>query len=485
MSDRINLIISHLVSHRDPASVPASAHAAALMWMQDSIGVAIAGRAVPQSQQLLAAVRGWGSANNNQNNNPNEHISGNANGARIWGSNEYLPTPNAALLNAFHIHNQEFDCVHERAVVHPMAVILAALLSYADVRAKKNPVSGMQLTAALALSVDVATVIGMSARRAIRFFRPAQCGCLGATAGLALLAGLDEAHMRDAFGLAYSQLAGTMQAHIEGTPALALQVGFAARAAVCAVDLAAQGFRGPHDILDGKHGYFALFEPDAITADAVDSPFAELGKIWQVERVSHKPFPTGRAAQGGIAGLKTLMQQHAFTADDIDAIVVFAPPLVRQLVDRPASVGMTANYARLCMPFLLATTLKHGTVGLAAYAAEALADEAIVSMAACVSMAADGNDDPNALRPQRIEVTLKDGQHFALAMPYVYGAPEAPMLPTEQLEKFIACCAHAPEPLPAESATTLFAAIQNLPNLPDVSAIVALMVFSTATSTSK
>lgn len=465
VTDRIEIVIAHLIRHRDPGSVPASAHRAAQVWIQDSVAVALAGRAVPQSQQLLAAVRQWGMA---------EPI----NSARVWGTQESFPTLNAALLNAFHIHNQEFDCVHEKAVVHPMAVILASMLSYADSRHVREKISGAQFTAALALAVDVATVIGMTSQSAIRFFRPAQCGCLGAVAGLSLLAGLDENAMRDAFGLAYSQLAGTMQAHIEGTPALALQIGFAARAAIGAVDLAMQGFRGPHQVLDGKQGYFSLFEPGAISFDAPNSPFRGLGDIWQIERVSHKPFPTGRAAQGGIAGLRALMQQYQFGATDVDKIIVYAPPLVRQLVDRPMIGGMTANYARLCMPFLLATTLTRGTVGLSAYQAHALADPALAALASRISMAANGDSDVNALRPQSIEVMLKNGQQCMHDMPFVYGAPEAPMSVDAQREKFYACCAHAPEALAAGNVNALFAAINNLPLLADVSEIVSL----TATS---
>lgn len=460
MSDRVELLTAHLQRHCDPATIPESAHETARVWLYDSIGVAIAGRAVAQSPLLLSAVRKWGQGND----------------AQIWGSVERLPTASAALLNAFHIHNQEYDCVHEKAVVHPMAVILAALLSYAESVRRQRKITGREFTTALVLAVDVATVVGMSARRAIRFFRPAQCGCLGAVAGLSVLAGLDEATTRDAFGLAYSQLAGTMQAHIEGTPTLALQVGFAARAAVCALDVAQQGFRAPHQILDGKYGYFALYETDAVTIDAADCPFHELGKVWQVEQVSHKPFPTGRAAQGGIAGLRTLMEQQNFSTDDVDRIVVYAPPLVRQLVDRPMTRDMTVNYARLCMPFLLATTLKTGTVGLDAYRKEALNDAEIAALAARITIASDGNADLNALRPQRIDVRLKNGQHHALDIAHIYGAPEAPLPPTAQHEKFAACCAHAPEAMAAQQIAALHGEISNLAALPDVSSIISLTV---------
>ena len=94
-------------------------------------------------------------------------------------------------MNALHIHNQEFDCVHEPAVVHPMAVILAALLAYVEQPAerpaeRKKAVSGSQFLTALALAVDVATVIGMMLPNRSDF-SPAMCGSLGATAGMAVL----------------------------------------------------------------------------------------------------------------------------------------------------------------------------------------------------------------------------------------------------------------------------------------------------------
>ena len=450
-ADRIELLIAHLDSYRDPMSVPAPARNAAKKFMFDSIGVALAGGAVAQSALVLNAARSWGSGAD----------------ARVWGSAQRLPAPSAAMVNAFHIHNQEFDCVHERAVVHPMAVILATLFAVAE---RKKNVSGTAFLSALALAVDVATTIGMCATKPLRFFRPAMCGCLGAAAGAALLGGLDKAQMRDAFGIAYSQLAGTMQAHVEGTPTLGLQVAFAARAAVCAADLAAAGFRGPHKILDGQHGYFALFEAGA----APDAAFAELGNVWQIERVSHKPFPTGRAAHGGIAGVRALMAEHGFGADDVESIVLRAPPLIRQLVDRPMTSNMNISYARLCLPYLAAVTMIDGTVTLDAYRAETLADARVFALAARVKLVADTNLDPNALAPQHLSVRLKNGQTFEHAMPAVFGAPEAPMSTIDQREKFVDCCHHALHPLANEEIHALTDAIDNIEKFDDVATLLDL-----------
>jgi aconitate decarboxylase len=453
--DRIELLIAHLDSHRDPQTVPAAARSVARKFMFDSIGVALAGGAVPQSALVLNAARSWGSGVD----------------ARVWGSAQRLPAPSAAMVNAFHIHNQEFDCVHERAVVHPMAVILATLFAVAERESvRQKNISGAAFLAALALAVDVATTIGMCATKPLRFFRPAMCGCLGAAAGAALLKGLNKEQMRDAFGIAYSQLAGTMQAHVEGTPALALQVAFAARAAVCAVDLAAEGFRGPHKILDGQHGYFALFEAGA----APDAAFAELATVWQIERVSHKPFPTGRAAHGGIAGLRALMAEHGFVADDVESVVLSAPPLIRQLVDRPMTRDMNISYARLCLPYLAAVTMIDGTVTLDAYRAESLADAHVFTLAERVKLVADTNLDPNALAPQHLSVRLKNGQTFEHAMPAVFGAPEAPMSISDQQEKFADCCRHALNPLANDDIQILAGAIDNIENLDDVATLLDL-----------
>ena len=52
-----------------------------------------------------------------------------------------------------------------------------------------------------------------------------------------------------------------MQAHVEASIALPLQIGRAAQAAVQAVGLVRAGLKGPHDVLEGQFGYSALIEP--------------------------------------------------------------------------------------------------------------------------------------------------------------------------------------------------------------------------------
>ena len=65
--------------------------------------------------------------------------------------------------------------------------------------------------------------------------------------------------MRNAMGIALAQAGGTMQAHIEGSPVLAMQVGFNARTRM-AVDLAAHDVPGPQHLFEGLFGYLTLFK---------------------------------------------------------------------------------------------------------------------------------------------------------------------------------------------------------------------------------
>ena len=411
---------------------------AVILFLQDSFAVGLSGSRVVHVDALKRAVL----------NGPGE--------ARVWGSGEGGSAAAVAMVNAYQIHNQEWDCVHEPAVVHPMAVILSVLTAAAE---HLGGVSGERFLRAVSAAVDVAAVLGMSTERPMRFFRPGWCGGFGAVAGLALLYELSPEVLTNAWGLAYSAFGGTMQAHREGAAALPLQIAFNARSAVNAVDLARSGVDGPRDFLSGEFGFFALIE----SGERAEASFAQLGSVSQIQRVSHKPFPTGRAAHGGLDGIAQLQQQRGFAAAQVAEVVLRVPPLVRRLVDRPAAPTMTAGYARLCFPYLAATMLLQGTVSVTDYTPALLADPQRQALAKRVRIELDDNPDPNALAPQALRVRLHDGGVHEIALPEVLGSPERPLSARQHREKFFAALASARYPLSNAAAEALFDAVAGLP----------------------
>ena len=402
---------------------------AARTFILDSLGVGVAGSAGPWADQLVAVQGGWGAGAD----------------ARNWGRGVALPAPAAAMCNAYQVHNAEFDCVHEAAVVHPMAVVLPAVLAQAE---RQGGVSGRQLVLAVVLGVDVACRIGLAARTGLRFFRPGTAGAFAATAAVGRLMRFDADTLVNAMGITLAQLCGTMQAHLEGSPVLALQVGFNARNAVMACDMAARRLVAPQAVLEGRFGYFKLFEGDHDRRALLDA----LGRTWRITEVAHKPFPSGRATHGIVDAVLQLKEAHGFAAAEVAAVACRVPPLVIRLVGRPVGDGMAPNYARLCAGFVAARALLGDAVHVEDFAPAALGDAETLALARRFELRDDGNPDPNALTPVTVEVRLDGGARHRITLDVVYGNPANPMTHEAHLAKFRRNWRAAARPLPEANA---------------------------------
>jgi len=207
-------------------------------FILDTLGVMVSGSSADFAAELAAGL--------------SRDDAGGLDQASIFGTGERSSATIAAMRNAFHAHCQEFDCVHEAAVVHPLATVQPAVMAWAE---REGGVNGREFMTALAVGVDISTTIGMASNETLRFFRPATAGIFGTTAALARLQGLRGTAFANAMGLALASCAGTMQPHDEGLCTLAVQVASAARAAIQAVDMAAAGVPGPQHWLEGPHGY--------------------------------------------------------------------------------------------------------------------------------------------------------------------------------------------------------------------------------------
>lgn len=336
----------------------------------------------------------------------------------------------AAFFNGFAIHCLEWDAVHEPAVVHALSVVTAAVLAASDRMDGSDP---EEILSALAVGVDIASGLGLSATEPMKFFRPATAGVIGAALAVARLEGMSRGKMADVLGLAYSFAGGTMQAHVEASIALPLQIGRAAQAAVQAVDLVKAGMTGPHDVLEGPFGYFKLIEP-------LDLPryTSGLGEVWRISEVSIKPFPSGRASHGALGVLQDLRNDGTISADSVESIELFAPPLIHRLVGRPYEPNASMSYNRLCLAFLAPLMLRDGHI-------DPRLTEADESLARNISVTLDDNVDGNALSPQRLVVTLTDGSTIERQIDANLGSPGAPMSPTQYAAKYDLCRELAPD----------------------------------------
>ncbi len=378
-----------------PRVLPPDVRRAALMLLDDTLACGVAGSTAPGADGVLAAARGWGAGGE----------------VPVLGRAECLPAAAAAFVNGFQIHCLEWDAVHEPAVVHAMSVATAAVHAAAHAR-RADPEAAL---AALVTGVEIACILGIAAETPLKFFRPATAGLIGGALAVARLAGLPPDRFGDVLGLAHAQCAGTMQAHVEGSIALPLQVAAAARAAITAVDLVEAGLPGPQDALMGPFGYFPLFDGGDPTAMV-----ATLDKVWRIPEISIKPWPSGRASHATLAALE---------GQDVVAVTAHVPQLIARLVGRPWRADMTPAYARLCLPFVAALMLRDGRIDPRCFTPEAFVDPGLQALGARLKIEIDGNPDPNALGPQRFVLTHADGSRREIVTPATFGSPANPLSP--------------------------------------------------------
>ena len=452
MSDPIRVFAEH-VSRTRYEDLPEPAVRAARIFILDTIGVGLAGTNGPRVRELIessAAMLGEGTA-------------------RCWGHRRTLSAPGAAMVNGYQIHNSEFDCVHEAAVIHPVTVCLAAVLAHAD---RMGGVSGRDLVKAVVLGVDVACHLGVATTSGLRFFRPATAGIFAAAAGLGSLLRFDVEVQQAMFGHVYGQLCGTMQPHTEGSMLLGLQIGFNARNAVIAADLARRGIPSIANTLEGPFGYFGMIEAKGDLGRVL----GDIGKVWRITEVAHKPFPSGRATHGMLDGFMELQAAHGFEASDIESAEARIPPLTYHLVGRPVMDDMSANYARLCGSYVSARALLSGRLGIDDFSDERRHDPQTLALGRRIKAVIDGNPDPNALTPVTVVVRLQDGRELSRTIDTVYGNPAKPMTREAHLAKFRRNFETTLNPLPSTNADRLIEMLDTIEHLDDVREIGALLV---------
>lgn len=398
-----------------PHRLPPEVRAATARFVADTLQVGAAGWSGPGMTGVRETARGWGDGGH----------------CRLLGdAAARVPANTAAYVNCFATHCLEWDAVHEGAVVHAMTAVVPAVLAAADRR--PGAVDLEAILTAIAVGVDVAAGLGIAADGALRFFRPAVTGIYGAALAVARIDGLGRQSFADVLGLAHAHAAGTMQAHSEGSIALPLQFANAARGALHAADLVANGLTGPHDALEGGFGHFQLFEQGDLSRYT-----AELGR-WRIAELSVKPFPSGRASHAVLSAVAPL------PGKPVAQITAHVPPLIRHLVDRPMRADMTPAYARLCLPFLVALMLSERTIDPRLFTAATFRRADLATLAARVACVDDGNGDPNAMAPQRVTVAFEDGESLDLRIPSTPGSPASPLSDEDTAHKRRLCRALAP-----------------------------------------
>jgi len=280
----------------------------------------------------------------------------------VLGQSRRFGAGAAALLNGAFGHSLDFDDTHADSSLHPSAPVIPAALAAAELA----DASGADLLAAIVVGFEVCCRIGMAldptAHYARGFHPTATAGTFGAAAAAGRLLRLTPEQMVSALGVAASQASGSLQFLQNGAWNKRYQVGEAAMKGLMAATLAANGFLGAADALEGKHGFLNGYSDGAVMARATEG----LGTVWETMRIGVKPYPACRYTHAAVDGLLRLQREHGWAAGDVEQVSVGLHRNGIALVGAPLGEKRRARSVvegQFSMPFAAAVALLRGRFG--------------------------------------------------------------------------------------------------------------------------
>ena len=369
------------------------------------------------------------------------------------------PARAAALLNGTAAHAAEVDDSFRDAMYHPGAATVAAALAIAQDRGA----SGLDFLRGVVLGYEVSTRIGVAMGRAHyrHWHNTGTVGTFGAASAAAGLLGLHGAPFAHALATAATFAAGLQQAFRMDSMSKPLHAGRAAKGGVLAAQLAAQGVTGSLDVLEGEAG-FGRAMSDAPDWSAVGDT---LGRDFHIARLTFKNHIGCGHTFAAIDGALELARRHGLRAADVRGVHVatYGPALDIACHEDPR----TENEARFSLRFVVATALVHGSVRLAAYTPERLADADTRAMMARITAVVDPQIDAAfaGRRSARVEIETIDGQRHVWLQPDRKGDPELPLSDAELEDKLLELAAPV---IGTERARTLLRNIWSLEQAGDL-----------------
>ena len=343
-----------------------------------------------------------------------------------------LSTPRtAAMINATAAHTVEVDDIYREAIYHPGAPTIAAALAIGQAQGA----SGLAFLTAVVAGYEISTRIGAAmGREHYRYWHnTGTVGTFGAAAAASKLLKLDANQYTHALCTGATFAAGLQQAFRMDSMSKPLHAGHAAQAGLLAAQSAAAGVTGSLDVIDGEAGFGKAMGPGPEWGKSV----LTLGTVFHINSMTFKNHACCGHTFAPIDGALALQKQMEIQPHDIHRIHIatYRPALEVAGNFQP----VTAAQARFSIPYVVATALLFGSVRLAAFTSERLADTAIRDLMTKIELSVDSALDASfpGQRAAHVRIELNNGRTASFFQPTRKGDPEAPLTDDDLSNKFM------------------------------------------------
>ncbi|MGH7855159.1 MAG: MmgE/PrpD family protein [Candidatus Binatia bacterium] len=438
------------------AEVPAGVVNKAKLVFLDTLGIALASSTMDFGAMVTNVAQKLGGAD----------------ASLVIGRSTRVAAANAVIANGTLAHGLDYDDTLEEAIVHTGSCAWMTALAVGEELAA----GGTSVLEAAIAGTEVLCKVGLVApgKFHARGFHPtAICSTFGAAAAAGKLYGLTLDQWVDAFGLCGSQSSGIIEYLADGTWTKRMHPGWSAHGGVVATMLAKEGFRGPAKVFEGTHGFFNGFGGKD---DYRFEKLLELGKDWEIPRLTFKSYPCGSISHPYMDCALKIKQKYSPKPAEIAEIVCRTAEgpvhrLWEPLADKQKPVSSYG--AKFSLPYCIAVMIVRGRAGLDEFAEEAIRDPAVLDLARKVRYELDPTIDYPRHFSGHVKVFMKDGAVLEENQPHPRGGFEDPLPPAEIEEKFRANAGLA---LPVEKVEAAFAAVKRLEQLSSVRILTDLLI---------
>lgn len=418
LQDSVTELLAHFVANTTGDILTPELSEKLKALLLDYLGVsASAGLSAESSQKFVDGITSFSGAAEGRN--------------TVLTKGSKFPQHYAALLNGAFCHTYDFDDTHSNAVLHPGCSLISAALAQAETQTA----SGRELLLSLAVGYEVAcrvgAALGVGAYKR-GFHNTGTVGIYGSIAAICKLRGVSPQVVKDAFGLALSKAAGSMQFLENGSWNKRLHPGFAAHDALLCVSLAEAGVLGASQAIEGKYGllhnYSDSGDPSRITK--------RLGEEWSFLETACKPFPACRMTHGQLEMVGKWRKVHEARGIP-ETLTVTLPKNSFPIVGLPAKNKIRPECivdAQFSSYFQVAASWLFGTnLGWAIY--EKIPDRGVVEL--CERVKCEMDETYSALE-SRMKIVFPDGTVVEDEIRVPIGEPQRPFeWDTGVKEKFL------------------------------------------------
>ncbi|WP_196223463.1 MmgE/PrpD family protein [Roseibium sp. RKSG952] len=378
--------------------------------------------------------------------------------ATVYGSDQKLAAPHAALANAVAGHAWDLDDWEEPGNTHPTVVLLPALLAAAHL----SPTSGKELSNAYAIGAEIIMRLGEAVsldHYARGFHSTATLGTIGAAGAVSRLLRLSPEQTSHALALSVSQATGlTLQF---GSNAKPLQAGWAARNGLEAALMAAEGVSAQHHVLDHPRGFAGLLGD--LNGARFERALASLGEPWALQQYGLilKLWPSCGYTHRLMTAALELRPHIIDQLEKVTAISATLPDFHFEIL--PFQNPITRSEALFSAPACIGQALVAGDLTLNDSEARFWESPEVARLIQLTTVTPEPalhpelNYDPD--QPDCLRVELSGSEFLETRCAYPLGAPQNPMSNEQLANKFAQITGRDKDG---------FSELMNWPDAPDV-----------------